>query len=182
MISLKSGITKELLNYFFLNPEESLYVNELSRKLNLDKRNLVKKLKQLEKEGVLESQRRGNLKLYSINRNYALYEEYKKIVLKTIGFENRLKKVLREIENIKKAYIYGSYAKDKLDIHSDIDLLIIGSHNILSLQKRLNKLQKEMDREINVINMDEKEFKKRIKNNDSFIKGIFKERYIEVVL
>ncbi len=40
MISLKSKITRKLLNYFFLNPKESLYVNELSRNLALDKRNL----------------------------------------------------------------------------------------------------------------------------------------------
>ena len=45
MISLKSELTKTLLNYFFINPHEELYINELSRKLNLDKRNLVKKLK-----------------------------------------------------------------------------------------------------------------------------------------
>jgi len=50
MISLKSKITRKLLNYFFLNPKESLYVNELSRNLALDKRNLVKKIKELETE------------------------------------------------------------------------------------------------------------------------------------
>ena len=46
MISFKSKITRELLNYFFINPHQSLYVNELSRKLDLDKRNLVKKIKE----------------------------------------------------------------------------------------------------------------------------------------
>ena len=56
MISLRSEITKKLLNYFFINPQESLYVNELSSKLQLDKRNLVKKLKELEEVGILKSQ------------------------------------------------------------------------------------------------------------------------------
>ena len=70
MISLRSEITKKLLNYFFLNPQESLYVNELSRKLALDKRNLVKKLKELENETILKSEKRGNLRFYSINRDY----------------------------------------------------------------------------------------------------------------
>ena len=46
MISLRSEITKKLLNYFFINPHESLYVNEMSQKLQLDKRNLVKKIKE----------------------------------------------------------------------------------------------------------------------------------------
>ena len=83
MISLRSEITKKLLNYFFLNPHESLYVNELVKKLHLDKRNLVKKIKELEKEGVLKSQTRGNLRLYSVNQDYPLYDEYRKIVIKT---------------------------------------------------------------------------------------------------
>ncbi|MBU2568161.1 MAG: hypothetical protein KJ967_05270 [Elusimicrobia bacterium] len=91
MISLKSGITRKLLNYFFINPKDGFYVNELSRKLVLDKRNLIKKIRELETEGILKSYVRGNLKIYSINRNYPLYNEYRRIVIKTLGFENALR-------------------------------------------------------------------------------------------
>lgn len=181
MISLRSGITKKLLNYLFINPQESLYVNELSRKLNLDKRNLVKKIKELEKEGILKSQDRGNLKLYSINKGYSLYNEYKRIVMKTIGLEASLRKIFHDTKGVKETYIYGSYAKDKMDAHSDIDLLVIGNHNSILLQKKLNKLQQETDREINVVNMDGSEFKKRIKNNDSFILDILKKKHIRII-
>ncbi|MBU0534082.1 MAG: nucleotidyltransferase domain-containing protein [Candidatus Omnitrophica bacterium] len=182
MISLKSQITKKLLNYFFLNPQESLYVNELSRNLALDKRNLVKKIKELEKESVLKSQKRGNLKLYHINKGYPLYNEYKQIILKTIGFEENLKNTIKDVNGIKNAYIYGSYAKNTMDAHSDIDLLIIGSHSIASLQKNLNKLQKEINREINVVNIDEKEYNRKIKNKDPFITGILKNQHIRINL
>lgn len=96
MISLRSSIAKKLLNYFFINPHESLYVNELSRQLNLEKRNLIKKLRELEKEGILKSETRGNSKFYSINQNYPLYNEYKKIITKTVGFEGTSK---RNLEN-----------------------------------------------------------------------------------
>lgn len=181
MIPLRSELTKALLNYFFINPHEELYINELSRKLNLDKRNLVKKLKELEKEGILKSQIRGNLKLYSVNTNYPLYEEYKKIVLKTTGIEYKLRKIFKEESGVKEAYIYGSYAKNTMDIHSDIDLLIIGNHKILSLQKKLSTLQREIDREINSVSMDELEYKKRIKNKDPFILGVIRGEHIRVI-
>lgn len=181
MISLRSELTKKLLNYFFINPEESLYINELSKKLNLDKRNLVKKLKELEKNGILKSQPRGNLKFYSLNQNYPLYEEYKKIILKTVGLEERLRHITREIEGVKEAYIYGSYAKNKMDVHSDIDLLVIGSHEMVILQKKLNTLQKEIDREINSVSMDEREFKKRIEKSDPFIIEVLKGKNIKIV-
>lgn len=182
MISLKSKITKKLLSYFFLNPGESLYVNELARNLALDKRNLVKKIKELETEKLLKSQDRGNLKLYSINKDYPLYNEYRQIVLKTIGFEENLKNAIKDVEGIKGAYIYGSYAKDKMDAHSDIDLLVVGNQSITSLQKNLNELQKATNREINVVNMDEKEFKKKIKNKDPFITGILKNKHLKINL
>lgn len=182
MVSLKSEITRKLLNYFFLNPKGSLYVNELSRNLTLDKRNLVKKIKELEREGILKSQARGNLKLYSINRGYPLYNEYRKIVVKTIGFEESLRNALKDVKAIKEAYIYGSYAKNKMGSHSDIDLLVIGNHDIISLQRKLNKLQREINREINVVNMNEREFERKIKNKDSFIIGILKNKDVRINL
>jgi predicted nucleotidyltransferase len=92
-----------------------------------------------------------------------------------------LRKNLKGIDNIKKAYIYGSYAKDKMDVHSDIDLLIIGNHDIVPLQRRLNKIQKEINREINVVNMSQGELLKRMKNKDPFIKEVFRHKNIRVV-
>jgi DNA-binding transcriptional ArsR family regulator len=95
VVSLRSGVIRKVLNYFFVNHHESLYVNELSRKLDLDKRNLVKKLKELESEGLLKSELRGNLKIYSINKSYLLYKEYRKIILNTVGLEKKRKPEIR---------------------------------------------------------------------------------------
>ncbi len=181
MISLRSKLTRKLLNYFFINPQESIYVNEISRKLHVDKRNLVKKLRELEEEGILQSQSQGNLKLYSIDKRYPLYKEYEKIVLKTVGLEYRLKNAIREVEGVKDAYIYGSYANNEMDTHSDIDLLVVGNHSVLSLQRKINNIQKEIDREINVVNMDKKELKKRITGKDPFIRTLFKQKHIKII-
>lgn len=180
MISFRSVVTKKLLSYFFINTSESLYVNELSRKLGLDKRNLVKKIKELETEGVLKSQTQGNQKLYSINKKYPLYEEYRKIIMKTEGVEPRIKDILKSVMGVKEAYIYGSYANDNIGAHSDIDLLAVGSHKIILLQRELSKLQKEIGREINIINIDEMEFKRKLKNKDPFICGLLNQKYIKV--
>ncbi|MFC1485367.1 nucleotidyltransferase domain-containing protein, partial [bacterium] len=146
MISLKSIITQKILNYFFNNPEQKLYVNEISRTLNLDKRNLVKKLKQLEEENLLGSYIQGNIKFYFINKKFPLYEEYKRIIAVTIGVEDRIKKILYDCKEVKHAYIYGSYAQNSMDQYSDIDVLVIGNHNIVELIRKLNIIQKEISR------------------------------------
>lgn len=180
MISFRSKITKKILNYFFINPHESLYINEISRRLRLDKRNLVKKIRELETEGILTHTTRGNLKLYSINRSYPLYSEYRKIVGATVGLQESLRRALKKMKGIKEAYIYGSYAKDTMDAHSDIDLLIVGEESTVRLQKKLNEFQKETGREINAINMDETEFRKKIRDKNSFIAQVFKQKYIKL--
>jgi len=178
---MRSKVTKELLNYFFLHPEDGLFVNEISRKLDLDKRNLVKKLKELEEEDILKSESRGNQKTYSINRSFPLFNEYKRIVFKTIGIENKLREILKTVEGVEKAYLFGSYARNDLDTHSDIDLLVIGEHKAISLQKQINKMQKRIDREINIVNMDKKEFNDRKKRKDAFIEVVLREKHIEVI-
>ncbi len=181
MIPLKSAITGKLLGYFFLNPHESLYVNELVRKLRVDKRNLVKKLNELERENILQSRPRGNLKLYSVNQKYPLYNEYKKIISKTIGLEASLKTVLTAVPGVQQAFIYGSYAGDAMAAHSDIDLLVVGAHKIVELQSRLTKLQRAIDRGINTVSMGQAEFARKNRNQDQFIRGILKKKHIRII-
>lgn len=40
------------------------------------------------------------------------------------------------MKNLKNAYIFGSYASGKLSEESDIDLLLIGGHDFLEVQKK----------------------------------------------
>ena len=84
----KSSISQTLLRHFFAHPEAQLYINEIAKTLNLDKRNLVKKLKEFETAGLFKKQTRGNLKLYSINPQYPLYNEYRRIVLAAVGVQS----------------------------------------------------------------------------------------------
>ena len=181
MISLKSKIAQKLLAFYFLNPHESLYVNELARRLAADKRNLVKKLRELELGGLLASEKKGNLRLYGVNRKFPLYKEYERIVLKTIGVEENLKQMLKSLPGVKEAYLYGSYAQEKMGVHSDLDLLVIGSHQIVVLQKKLISLQHEIGREVNAVNMSEDEFGRRRAKKDPFLSGILERKTIRLV-
>jgi predicted nucleotidyltransferase len=176
----KSEIAQKVLGYFFLNPHEQLYTNEIAKNLNLDKRNLVKKLKEFEKDGLLKKTVRGNMKLYSINDKYPLFNEYKKIILSTAGIEGALRQMLAGFPDVLEAYLYGSYARNAMDANSDIDLLVVGGHSVLALQRKLTALQKSLGREINVVNMDPNEFKEKKGNNDPFISGIMQGKKVRV--
>ncbi len=179
MFMLRSRLVQRLLDFFFSHEDERFYVNEISRRVGLDKRNLVKKLKELEKSGFFIVETVGNLKFYSLNRKFPLYNEYKKIVQQLFGLERRLKTGLNEIGGIDRAFIYGSYAANKTDASSDIDVLIVGDHSTIEVQKFIALLQKDYDREINIISMGEEEFKG--KQDDPFIENILHEEKIELI-
>jgi len=103
MINFRSKITQKVLSYFLLNPEEEMYVNEIVRRFRVDRGNLVRKLSEWEKEGILIKTKRGNLSLYKVNERYPLLEEMKKIVQKKFGLEGQLRKSLKKVKGLKMA-------------------------------------------------------------------------------
>lgn len=180
MLSLRSKITRAVLGYFMLHEGGELYGHEMARRLSLDQGNLDRKLKELEKEGILKSELRGKERYYSVNASFPLLKEYKKIILKTVGLEPLLKEALGGIQGLREAYLFGSYAKDQMDAASDIDLLAVGSHSTLELQKEISKVQKSLGREINVVSFGTAEYEKK-KKSDPFLKSVLKGRKIQIV-
>lgn len=180
MLSLRSKVSQKVLNYFMLQQGAENYVNDLARILHLDSGNLTRKLLELEKAGIFKSRWQGKQRYYSLNTNFPLLNEYKTIILKTIGFEQALKTSLKNIDGIKNAVIFGSYAQDQMDAHSDIDLLVVGDHNTIELQKAMAQIQKGIHREINVISMSLKEYNNK-KKSDSLIRSIEAKKKIKLI-
>lgn len=179
MISLRSKVTQSVLNYFFLNPSERRYVNELARLLSVDLKNLHLKLKELEREGLLKSEFIGKERHFSLQKSHPLLKEYRKIFLQTVGFEKRLRDTFHRLPGVEEAYLFGSYAKNRMDAASDIDLLVIGSHSSIALQKITSAFQKSSGREINAISMTRGEFLKKRKSG--FLKNIFSDAHIKIL-
>lgn len=181
MISIRSKVTTKLLDYFFLNPHAQHYINELARILELDPKNTETKLKEFEKEGLFKSEFRGNQRYFFLAQNNPVLEHYRQIFLKTYGLEKKLKDICQRISGLNEAYIFGSYATDKMDSVSDIDILAIGSHSVMDLQRKIVTLQKDTGREFNVTNLTLKDFEAKKKNEDPFISSILKTKIIKLV-
>ncbi len=173
MIITKSKIGNKILNYFFVNKNARHYINELARILELDPKNVDKKLKEFEVAGILKSEFSGNQRYFFINSQFPLLNQYEQIFKKTSGIENIIKLFVEKNNSIKEAYIYGSYINGKFDDFSDIDILIVGSHSSLDVQKKVLPIQKSINREINITNFNEAEFNKK-KNKDPFIIEVLK--------
>jgi len=181
MIIFRSKITRQVLPYLLLNPQSELYLNEIVVKFGVDRGNLVKKLAEWEHDGIVRKRKRGNLSLYHINKQHPLYRELRAITEKQFGLEDALRSALKQISGIKQANIFGSYAKGTMGPESDVDVLVVGSHKAADVQRRLTAIQKKFDREINVVDMTERELEKRKKARDPLVVRIFSSRNIRLL-
>ncbi|MGO8989428.1 MAG: nucleotidyltransferase domain-containing protein [bacterium] len=177
-VLLNTKLRKKLLTYSFTHPGEDYYVRELSGLIEEDPGNLSRELRVLEEEGLYTSVTRGRVKLYSLNKNYPLFRELKKIIFKTEGVEGSLKEIVRRFRGTWIAFIYGSYARDKEKKTSDIDLIVVGKFSRNKFTREIRNLELKLGREINFTVYTRGEFEKERKKEGGFLNLILKGRVV----
>lgn len=170
----KSRLRQKVLSYYFTNPANQLYVRQLASILREDPGNLSKELSKLEKEGIFIAEVKGNQKHFYLNKRYPLYDELKSILFKTVGVEGRLKDIIGKIKGIQLSFIYGSYAANKENASSDVDLLIVGKPCEDELLEKIESVEDALGREINYNVYPAAEFKEKRRRADNFITNILK--------
>ncbi|HHD92402.1 MAG TPA: hypothetical protein ENL06_02130 [Candidatus Portnoybacteria bacterium] len=177
----KSKTREKILRLFFSDVEKKYYLRELERILDLPVGNIRRELLRLEKSELFKRDKKGNLIYYSVNKSSPIYEETKSIISKTIGVEGLMKNNFKRIKGIKIAFIFGSYAKQEEDSLSDIDLMIIGNPDEDTLIAKISKIEKKVNREINYHIFSVSDWKKKIKENNPFIKNILTQAKIFLI-
>ncbi|MGB3346131.1 MAG: nucleotidyltransferase domain-containing protein [Candidatus Humimicrobiia bacterium] len=171
----RSKTRQKVLGLFFTNPKSRYYVRQLQSMFQVSVGSLHRELKHLEEIGILKSERQGNLKYYSINTDYPLFNELKGIVSKTIGVEGSLREIIKDIFGISIAFIYGSFASGKETERSDIDLFLIGEFDEDLLNKKLRSLEQYLAREITYTSMKKSEFKEEKQKKFKFLRTLLNE-------
>ena len=141
-------------------PEKEYYLSELGEILGKKPGIFQRGINSLENQGIVSSRRRANLRLFRINREYALYPEIKRIVEKTVGVEGLLRQMFEGLDDVAIAFIYGSYVRNTMRADSDIDLAVVGKSSVESkLLKEIIKIEKFVDREVNFKLYTQKDFR-----------------------
>jgi len=118
---------------------------------------------------------------YVIYTTHPLFKELKSIISKTVGVEGSLRKALSSVKKIKTAFIYGSFASKKQKADSDIDLMVIGNPDVSSLNEKISRLEKKLEREINITTYSRDEYKNKGKMKSGFILDLLKNPKIMLV-
>jgi predicted nucleotidyltransferase len=181
MLDLRSKARQTLLAYYFTNPTARHHLRDLAGRLGIDPSNLSKELGRLEREGLFRSEVSGRQKYFQLNREYRLFNEVRSIVAKTIGAVPLLVQYLEKIEGIEEAYLYGSFARNQQDTASDIDVLVIGKPKSDALAEALQKLERQLGREINYTVLTRKELESRRDSKDTFLENVGHNKRVSLV-
>ncbi|MFH1079592.1 MAG: nucleotidyltransferase domain-containing protein [Pseudomonadota bacterium] len=170
-----SKLRVELLALFFMRLGETFYLGEIVKHTGGDPGNISRELRNLESIGLLISRKEGNLKYYSLNKTYLLYDELRSIILKTRGAVGTLKEKLSDVKNIDFAFIYGSIAAGTETAKSDIDLMVIGEISMEKLLSFMRDPERTLGRQINASLYSAKEYGSRMKKQDPFVARVMNE-------
>jgi len=175
---IRSKTARKILTIFITHPEDEFYIRQLERLSKEPVSAVSRELQRLERSGFLMSKQEANLKYYRVNKKYPIFEEIKKIILKTQGMGDTIRELIEGSPGIKLAFIYGSVAKGEERATSDIDLMIIGDMDSVKLHSKINEIEDVINRVINYSLINEKDFKKK---KTGFIKRILKEKKIFLI-
>jgi predicted nucleotidyltransferase len=181
MLDLRSKTRQRLLTYYFTNPIARHHLRDLADRLSVDPSNLSKELGRLEREGLFESEVTGRQKYFRLNRAYPLYNEVRNIVAKTVGALPLITQSFKKIEGIEEVHLYGSFARNQQDARSDIDLILIGVPDEKLLAEAVQKLEKELGREINYTVLTRQEFERRRQRKDAFLENVWQNKRISLI-
>jgi len=167
-----SKVRVKLLTHFFSHPEERFYARNLARQVEGHYNAVWQELGNLERIGLLVSERDANVKYYRLNPDFPIYEELKRIILKTSGLGQALRKALDHLGAVKWAFIYGSVAAGDEDVLSDIDLMLVGEVDRLGLSEVIAALEDSVGREINYMALTQRELVQRLADGDPFVENV----------
>lgn len=156
----KSKTTVRLIS--LLLSGKSYHLREIARRIGITPSYVKKELETLKQLGIVSESRIGNLRLWGMNHGSPIYEDLKRMFIKTECLGDRLRGTLRRYD-IEYALIFGSFASGKENEKSDIDLLVVGDVDEDELFAAISKSEEEIGREMNYILWRGKDLRKRIR-------------------
>jgi uncharacterized protein len=135
MITKVNDTDLKVLGLFTKGYNREYYIREVEKLLKVSSRTAFVTLAKLEKMGILESETRGKIRVYSIRKSglsmefFIMAEQYKRILF--FGKNPLAREVLGKADGFMQGIvlIFGSYAKGMQKDDSDLDLFIVGKYD-----------------------------------------------------
>ena len=172
-----------LFRWLFGQPERSFFLNELLRLSGLSSASLQQELKRLTLAGVVQSTRRGNLRVFQANPASPLYPELVSLTRKTCGVETVLTQSIEPLRpKLARALIYGSVARQEDTSASDVDVMLVGAGlSLAEVLQHLQSAEEALGRKVNPTCYTLQEFEQRRADPDSFVNKVLAQPTINLL-
>jgi predicted transcriptional regulator len=164
----------KLLQLFYMNPNRSFYVREITRKIDEQINSVRRELANLLSIGIISSDTSNNRLYYEVNQDYEYYKALSlifgggsvKVSKKTSKSANSLEDEIRSLGNVELALFTGQFTRDEA---TGIDFLLVGDVNQSKLNKYVADLEDKEGKEIRYTVMTSEDFAYRRQVKDRFL-------------
>jgi predicted nucleotidyltransferase len=161
---------QRLLGALFGQPRRVWYAAELAAHLGVLRSGVQRDLKGLTHAGLLNSHRKGRMVFFQANETAPIFPELHGLVVKTVGLVEALRDVLEPMsKEIRVGFVYGSIAAGQEQSDSDVDLLVVGTVQRMSLARPLQRAGQQLGREVNLTLYTPAEFNKKRATKEHFL-------------
>jgi hypothetical protein len=148
LITSKTRI--KLLLKFFLNSNTTSYLRGLEPEFDESTNAIRQELNRFEKAGLLLSDQQGNKKIYHANTGHPLFTDINSLLMKYVGLDKIMDKVVSKLGKLDKVYLTGELAKGKDS--KILDLIFVGDDIDKNyLLELIGKAEELIDRKVRYI-------------------------------
>ena len=166
-----SSARVQILSLLLLNTDTKFYQREIETITGLAIRSIQRETEKLEALGVIHKSSEANKVYFQGNRDYNLFPELRKMLLKTVG----LKVVLADAQadqRIKAAFIHGLFAAGQERLTDPIAIFVVGDVSKQELQARAEQIQNSIAREITCHVRTPQSFRSRVQLGYGFVANV----------
>lgn len=171
------NIKEKIKEFFFINPTSKLRVRQIERKIKIPLPSVIRYVKELEHEKILNKEVISGISTYSADRSSQTYLiEKRAFNLKQIFISGLIDYFVNEYSN-PVIVLFGSYSKGEDTENSDIDLYI---ETRKKQTFNLEKFEKILKRKIQVFNHKNIKEISNLNLANNIINGITLNNFLEV--
>lgn len=175
---LVSKVRIKILKLFFTDLKKEIHIRGIVRKIDEEINAVRRELKNLEKNGILVKEARGNRHYYKINPECPIFNELLGLINKEFGLGRMIIENTVNLGEVKYAILTKSYLDSKHESEYDVDLMLIGNIRMDFIAKLIKTSEEELGREIRYTVLSEDDFAFRKKKRDTFTLNIINRRNI----
>jgi len=153
----------KLLLKFFLNSNSASYLRGLEQEFGESSNAIRMELNRFERANLLSSFSKGNRKYFQANKKHPLFKDIHNILLKQIGIDQIIERVVNKLGDVEAVYLVGDFARG-CDSQI-IDLIFVGKAiDKYYFMRLVDKCEKLIKRRIRYLVLNEENSKDLLKD------------------